>query len=101
MAQGWGSPVLDPATSAEVFRRGNERNKLVNDADLDPLARHLLGKPALAPDGNLDAAKVALASAEKSLASEKKKRRKADKADDSQNNDAELEQRKDRRVPKN
>jgi len=38
MAQGWGSPVLDPASPAEVFRRGNERNKLVSDADLDPLS---------------------------------------------------------------
>jgi formate dehydrogenase len=38
MVQGWGSPVLDPASSAEVSRRGNERNKLVRDADLDPLS---------------------------------------------------------------
>ena len=33
LAQGWGSPLFDPASSAEVFRRGNERNKLVSDAD--------------------------------------------------------------------
>ena len=38
MVQGWGSPVLDPASSAEFFRRGNERNKLVSDRDLDPLS---------------------------------------------------------------
>ena len=38
LAQGWGSPLLDPATSTEVFHRGNERNKLVSDADLDPLS---------------------------------------------------------------
>ncbi len=38
LVQGWGSPLFDPLTSAEVFRRGNERNKLVSDADLDPLS---------------------------------------------------------------
>lgn len=38
MVQGWGSPVLDPASPTELFRRGNERNKLVSDADLDPLS---------------------------------------------------------------
>ena len=38
MVQGWGSPVFDPASSAEFFRRGNERNKLVSDLDLDPLS---------------------------------------------------------------
>jgi formate dehydrogenase len=38
LAQGWGSPLFDPASSTEVFRRGNERNKLVSDADLDPLS---------------------------------------------------------------
>ena len=38
MVQGWGSPVLDPASSTEHFRRGNERNKLVSDSDLDPLS---------------------------------------------------------------
>ena len=37
LAQGWGSPLFDPMTSAEVFRHGNARNKLVSDADLDPL----------------------------------------------------------------
>ena len=38
MAHGWGSPLFDPATSEEVFRRGNERNKLVSDSDLDALS---------------------------------------------------------------
>ena len=38
IGHGWGSPLFDPVTSAEVFRRGNERNKLVSDADLDPLS---------------------------------------------------------------
>jgi formate dehydrogenase len=38
IAQGWGSTLFDPATSSEVFRRGNERNKLVSHADLDPLS---------------------------------------------------------------
>ena len=38
LAHGWGSPVLDPKTASEVFRRGNERNKLVSDSDLDPLS---------------------------------------------------------------
>ena len=38
MVQGWGSPVLDPASSAVHFRLGNERNKLVSDLDLDPLS---------------------------------------------------------------
>jgi formate dehydrogenase len=38
IAQGWGSAMFDPRTSSEVFRRGNERNKLVSDADLDPLS---------------------------------------------------------------
>ena len=38
LAQGWGSPLYDPLTSQEVFRRGNERNKLVSDSDLDPLS---------------------------------------------------------------
>lgn len=37
-AQGWGSPLYDPQTSTEVFRKGNDRNKLVGDADLDPLS---------------------------------------------------------------
>ena len=38
MVQGWGSPVLDPASATEHFRRGNERNKLISDLDLDPLS---------------------------------------------------------------
>ncbi|WP_162527139.1 molybdopterin-containing oxidoreductase family protein [Sphingomonas solaris] len=38
LAQGWGSPLFDPTTSAEVFRRGNARNKLVSDTDIDPLS---------------------------------------------------------------
>lgn len=38
LAQGWGTPLYDPATATEVFRRGNERNKLVSDSDLDPLS---------------------------------------------------------------
>jgi anaerobic selenocysteine-containing dehydrogenase len=38
LAQGWGSPLFDPASSAQVFHRGNERNKLVSDTDLDPLS---------------------------------------------------------------
>lgn len=38
LAQGWGSPLYDPASSREVFLRGNERNKLVSDLDLDPLS---------------------------------------------------------------
>ena len=38
LAQGWGSPLLDPATSTVAYLRGNERNKLVSDADLDPLS---------------------------------------------------------------
>ncbi len=38
LVQGWGSPLFDPATSAEVFRHGQDRNKLVSDTDLDPLS---------------------------------------------------------------
>ena len=38
LVQGWGSPLFDPATSAEVFRRGQDRNKLVSDVDIDPLS---------------------------------------------------------------
>jgi hypothetical protein len=38
VAHGWGSPLFDPRTSTEVFRRGNDRNKLVSDLDLDPLS---------------------------------------------------------------
>ena len=38
LVQGWGSPLFDPATSAEVFRQGQDRNKLVSDHDLDPLS---------------------------------------------------------------
>ncbi len=38
MVQGWGSPLYAPGTSSEVFHRGNARNKLVSDADLDPLS---------------------------------------------------------------
>lgn len=38
LAQGWGSPLFDPRTSSEVFNRGNQRNKLVSDSDLDPLS---------------------------------------------------------------
>ena len=38
LAHGWGSPLLDPATGREVFRRGQQRNQLVTDADLDPLS---------------------------------------------------------------
>ena len=38
LAHGWGSPVFDPQTSTEVFRRGQDRNKLVSDDDLDPLS---------------------------------------------------------------
>ncbi len=38
LAHGWGTPLYDPATTTEVFRRGNERNKLVSDTDLDPLS---------------------------------------------------------------
>ncbi len=38
LAQGWGSPLYDPASATEAFRRGNERNKLVSDTDLDPLS---------------------------------------------------------------
>jgi formate dehydrogenase len=38
LAQGWGSPLFDPENGKEVSRRGNERNKLVSDLDLDPLS---------------------------------------------------------------
>jgi formate dehydrogenase len=38
LAQGWGSPLFDPSTSTEIFRRGQDRNKLVSDTDIDPLA---------------------------------------------------------------
>ena len=38
LAHGWGSSLLDPATGKDVFKRGQERNKLVSDADLDPLS---------------------------------------------------------------
>jgi formate dehydrogenase len=38
LVQGWGSPLFDPATSTEVFRHGQDRNKLVCDRDLDPLS---------------------------------------------------------------
>lgn len=38
LAQGWSSPLFDPKNSSEVFRRGQDRNKLVSDADLDPLS---------------------------------------------------------------
>jgi formate dehydrogenase len=38
LVQGWGSPLFDPVTSAKVFRRGHDRNKLVSDADIDPLS---------------------------------------------------------------
>ena len=38
LAHGWGSPLFDPATGAEVSRRGVARNKLVSDVDLDPLS---------------------------------------------------------------
>ena len=38
IAHGWGTPLYDAASLTEVFRRGNERNKLVSDTDLDPLS---------------------------------------------------------------
>ena len=38
LAHGWGSPLYDPASGEEVFRKGVNRNKLVADDDLDPLS---------------------------------------------------------------
>ena len=38
LAHGWGSPLFDPSSGAEVARRGVARNTLVSDSDLDPLS---------------------------------------------------------------
>ncbi|MET0378116.1 MAG: molybdopterin-dependent oxidoreductase [Spongiibacteraceae bacterium] len=38
LVQGWGTGLYDPMSGEEVFRRGNERNKLVSDLDLDPFS---------------------------------------------------------------
>jgi formate dehydrogenase len=38
LSHGWGSALFNPSTGDTVFRRGQERNKLVSDTDLDPLS---------------------------------------------------------------
>jgi formate dehydrogenase len=38
LVHGWGTPLFDAASGEVVFKRGQDRNKLVSDTDIDPLS---------------------------------------------------------------